>query len=231
VSDNLEVPLPGYGKEISESLRKAREACGLDIEWTLALRKLDLIQNKNGVIPLDNDDFLEQAANTRKIRFQGATMDFGVTGNANVGEYEERTNVAIIQDFDRTAQAYKDMQFAEGDDLTRVARNETEKGVILEAAKLLGYQVVEHGTYGNGEVKRGFYPQEKFRVGGNLEKILSTRIEVGIKNLLLDYEAEARSVTDVNRSVVRTIVSMVDAEAKVFRSPARNIGPGYNVKE
>lgn len=215
--------------EATDSLRKAKEVVANDIEWTLANRKLDLIQNKPDATPLADDTFLQSKINTRKLRYKGLMEDCESPETdslmESVKKLEETTDKAMREEFADSAKAYEDLHIKEGDDLTVVAKNDTERAMIMDAAKLLNYFVKENGAYPDGKPKLEFYPPEKFKTGGDLEKVLSTRIEVGIKNMLDDFGEMRDSATMIGRPVIRTIVSMVDAEAKVFRSPAREIHP------
>lgn len=216
-------------KEASDSLRKAKVVCGSDIEWALARRKLDLIENKPEATPLTDDTFLQGRIDTRKIRFKEILQDYEGPDTKDhldsVKKLEESTDEAIRNEFKSSARDYEDLRLKEGDDLTLVARNDMEKAMIMKAAKLLDYYVHVNGKYGDGRDKLEFYPPEKHHTGGNLGMVIKTRIEVGIKNMLNDYDSMRGSATDIGRPVLRTIVSMVDAEAKVFRSPAREIHP------
>lgn len=208
---------------------RAKLSCAHDIEWTLALRKLDLILQRKNAPTLDDVDFLQGKINTRKLYFQGILQDYESEEtkrfDESIKKLESRVDSAIRREFVETAGAYGDMSFKEGDDLTVVAQNAKERAMIIHAAELLGYLIKETDEDSEGKTRLAFYPPEKHHTPGNLEQILATRINNGIKKLFDDYATATKSIAGISRPTVRAIVSMVDAEAKVFRSPARSIHP------
>lgn len=214
-----------YLREVTDSLREAKIACANEIELTLALRKLDLLRSTKNATPLDDKDFLNQVIVLHKLKFRDVLKKYANQEtkkfDENIKKLETRVDAAIVREFDDSVAAYKETNIKEGDDLTLIAQNDAELELIMEAARLLKYKINDNGQYESGKPRLAFYPPEKHRTFGNLQMVISTRSDVGIKNLLADYA----SMMPISRQTIRTIIAMIEAEAKVFNEQSKIIPP------
>lgn len=201
-------------QEVTTKFRDTKEIHDLHVEKRIAGRKLRQIVdqetelldgNERGAANIDhwvesmlhaNDDVEER------------NPGMGVA----VGKMAEKTKESVMNDLRQTAEQYGDLTFSEDSDPTVVAKDDTERGAIMQAGKLLGYEITEDEE--NGVRMKA---QQRHQVGGNLEKVIATRVNVGIQNLLTDYDAMSENKV-LRRPVRRQIVAMTDHMAKTLRN-------------
>lgn len=208
-----ELTTQGLIEEATTQFRKTREVHGRLIEKKIAQRKLQQIVDGDTKLSNDND----KGADNLDIWVTGLLDDYAPVEVQTPGISEavnmvaEKTKKSVRDDLNRTVEQYESLTFSEEKDPTLVAVDNNERAAIITAAELMGYRV----NYGenNSVTVTASKPHE---VGGDLERIIRARINVGVLNLLDDYD-DFSSDRALRRPVRRQIVAMADHMAKTLR--------------
>lgn len=211
--DEITLTPGGMINEAMPMLREVKELQGRRVERTVADRKLEQIIDPQTKLLESHDD----APVGLDIWVDGLMKDYEPVEEQKpgiseaVGKMAEKTKEAIRKDFKVTAKQYNNLTFSEDSDPTIVATNDAEKSAIMEAGKLLGFKITEDEEGVRMMALKGY------EVPGDLEKVIATKINVGIKNLLTDHDSMSKEGV-MRRPVRRQIVAMTEHMAKTLRN-------------
>jgi hypothetical protein len=203
----------GLIEEATNTLRGARISKGIMIENYFARRKFEQIIDPSRKLWEGTSDtkgsnpFIDLWINNLLIDYQEVVNQRpGIEGS--VRTVAERTKDTIRKDLLETAEQYTNLQFNEDEDPTIVTGDPLERSAILEAARFLGYKIAEDE---NGCKRIG----TSRRHNANIESLIETRINVGVINIMYDFEDFKGE--PLSRPTVRQIVAMTDHMAKSLR--------------
>jgi hypothetical protein len=209
-----ELTSEGFVREGTELIRKAKESCGRDFENEMYRRKLLEVTNPKQPTQFDDDDFVNKVLQTRFIAAQGLFEDYEevTTRKPKLGDSMGRlsVNVAseVMADFSRTKSEYAALKFDPNMEVSRIAATPREREYLKAAAELLGYTVKEDEKSGQFKVELVPY----YRIGGDLNTKIETRVKVGLAGLDDDFDAEG-----MRRPVRRVVAAMASHMAQELR--------------
>ena len=202
----------GLIDEATEVLRSKKASSGRFVEKLVADRKLQQIVKPETT-------FDEEAPQERglDIFIDNLLQDYESVEEQKPGILQavrsmvDKTKEAIRKDMMQTTQEYGELNFSEETDPTIVASNSAERSAILEAAQLLGYQII-----GNDGESVKVIAQQRHELSGDSEQAIANRVNVGVRNLLEDHDSMSEGGI-MRRPVRRQIVAMADHMTKTLR--------------
>lgn len=198
--------LSGIFQEASDSLRRAKSSRGDLIEKSVAELKLKQIVDPTTTKHVFHSmDGIDLFVNGLLDDYSDVGMDCDPT--QTIRAISSRVKGDIQSDLETTLSEYDRLTFSEELDPTIVAKDNRERDIILEAANLLGYSI----NCKEGHVKVALQP--RYKVGSDPERIISNRVNVGLKGLLEDYDSPI-----MRRPVRRMIIAMTDHMSKALRA-------------
>jgi hypothetical protein len=220
-----ELSAAGYVHESLEVLKSTKESYGQAVEEEIARRKLEQIKNPqtDSNSDRDNDPFvdtlIDKVVGGSDLFFNFAKKDYGEslperpqTEDA-IDQLRGKLQESVWKDWRDTNKQYENLPYNPENDPTVIAKNNAERGLIREAAQLLGFKIQEkepdHITV---------IAPSRTETQGNIDDVIKQRINIGIQNLFDDYRD---SHGEIRRPVLRQVVTLADQMARSLRSSSQ----------